>query len=46
MEKLIVNTLQKGGNSIGFSFCIHNNYRISSYLDFFKNKHTNCEFQI
>ncbi len=43
MEKLIVK-LQKGGDTIGFSFCMDSNYNISNDVSFCKNKNTNYKF--
>lgn len=43
MEKLIVNPL-KGGDIIGFSFCIDNDYNTNSYSNFFEDKDTDYQF--
>ena len=42
MEKLIVK-LRKGGDTIGFSFCIHNDYGTSCNSVFFENKNTDYQ---
>ena len=40
MEKLI-ETLQKGGVNIGFSFCMYCNFNGSDYFNIIQNKNTN-----